>query len=73
VEVLLKANLVGCYPIQVERHTLLNFSQGSINADRLDGMLNKEIQSHLAEQSVSKAYISLESRATNHSLCLQFF
>jgi hypothetical protein len=54
-EVLLEANLLESCPtvIQIERHSSLNFSRGVINADLLDGMLNEEIQSCLADQFVS--------------------
>jgi hypothetical protein len=34
----------------------LNLSQGDVNTDSLDGMSNEEIQSTLADMSVSKAY-----------------
>jgi hypothetical protein len=56
-EVLLKANLLGSYPIQVERHiTSLNSSQGVIDTDSRDDMSDEEIQSALADQFVSEAY-----------------
>jgi hypothetical protein len=37
-EVLMKANLLGSYPVQVERHTSLNSSRGVVNTVSLDDM-----------------------------------
>jgi hypothetical protein len=54
--ILLKANLLSFYPIQVERHTSLNSSWGIVSADSLHGMSDKKIQSAVANQSVSKAH-----------------
>jgi len=55
-ELLLKATLLGSHPIYAERHSSLNSSRGVVNTDALDGMSDDEIQSALAEQSVSRAY-----------------
>jgi hypothetical protein len=55
-ELLLNTNLLGPYPIQVERHASLNSSRGFVNTYSLDGMSDDEIQSALADQSVLRAY-----------------
>ncbi|KAJ4438319.1 hypothetical protein ANN_14261 [Periplaneta americana] len=61
-ETLLKAKLLGSYPIKVERHSSLNTTRGVVHTDSLDGMSDEEIQLELAEQSVSKAYRLLRKR-----------
>jgi hypothetical protein len=55
-ELLLKANLLESYPIQVERHVFLNSSEAVINTSSLDIMSDDETQTALADQSVSGAY-----------------
>jgi hypothetical protein len=55
-EVLLKATLLGSYPMHVGRHTSLNSSRRVIHTHSLDGMSDEEIQSALADQFVSRAY-----------------
>jgi hypothetical protein len=55
-EVLMKANLLGSYPVQAERDTSLNSSRGVVNSDSLEDMSDEEIQFALADQFVSKAY-----------------
>jgi hypothetical protein len=72
-EVLLKANLLGSYPVQVERHTSLNSSRGVVNTDSLDDMSDEAIPSALADQFGSKAYRLIVKRDTNNSLCVQSF
>jgi hypothetical protein len=72
-EVLLTANLLGSYPIQVERHTSLNYSRGVVNAESLDGMSDEEIQSALADQFVSKAYRLNGKRGDKSFLCALLF
>ncbi|KAJ4425727.1 hypothetical protein ANN_27923 [Periplaneta americana] len=61
-ETLLKAKLLGSYPIKVEQHCSLNTTRGVVHTDSLDGMSDEEIQLELAEQSVSKAYRLLRKR-----------
>jgi hypothetical protein len=55
-EFLLKATLLGSHPITVERHASLNTCPEVIKTDSLDDMSNEEIQTDLADQSVSKAF-----------------
>jgi hypothetical protein len=55
-DLLLKANLLGCHPTRVERHTSLNSSRGVVKTDSLDDMSDEDIQSALADHYVSKAY-----------------
>ncbi|KAJ4425689.1 hypothetical protein ANN_27885 [Periplaneta americana] len=55
-ETLLKAKLLGSYPIKVKHHYSLNTTRGVVHTDSLDGMSDEEIQLELVEQSVSKAY-----------------
>jgi hypothetical protein len=75
-EVLMKANLLGSYPVQVERHTLLNSSWGVVNTDSLDDMSDEEIQFALADQFVSKAYRLIGKRDNKpfplHTIFLTF-
>jgi hypothetical protein len=54
-ELLLKANLLSSYPVEVDRHATLNSSRCVVNTNLLDGM-SDEIQFALADQSVSRAY-----------------
>lgn len=61
-ETLLKAKLLGSYPIKVERHSSLNTTRGVITTSSLEGLSDEEIQLELAEQSVSKAYRLLGKR-----------
>ncbi|KAJ4425685.1 hypothetical protein ANN_27881 [Periplaneta americana] len=61
-ETLLKAKLLGSYPIKVERHSSLNTTRGVVHTDSLDGLSDEEIQLELAEQSVSKAYRLIRKR-----------
>jgi hypothetical protein len=48
-DILLKASLLGFYSIQVEVHTSLNSSLGIVSTDSLNGIMNEEIQSALAD------------------------
>jgi hypothetical protein len=52
---LLKASLLGSYPIQVERHVTLNSSWGDFSTNALDGLSDEVVQSFLPDQSVSRA------------------
>jgi hypothetical protein len=59
----MKANLLGSFPVQIERHTSLNSSRVVvINTDSLDDMTDEEIQFSLADQFVSKAYRLIAKR-----------
>jgi hypothetical protein len=53
---LLSANLLGSYPVLVERHSSLISSYRVVSSNFLSGISDKEIQSTLANQSMSKAY-----------------
>ena len=55
-ETLMKAKLLGSYPIKVNRHSSRNTTRGVITTSSLEGMYDEQIQLELAEQSVSKAY-----------------
>jgi hypothetical protein len=55
-EILLKANFLGFYPLQVERSTLLSSSQGVINTDSLYDVLDKETQFAIADHFISEAF-----------------
>ncbi|KAJ4425650.1 hypothetical protein ANN_27846 [Periplaneta americana] len=82
-ETLLKAKLLGSYPIKVERHSSLNTTWGVVHTGALDGLSDVEIQQELAEQSVSKACRLLlrcfrcqrfghtQKRCTNNIICSQ--
>jgi hypothetical protein len=58
----LKANFLGSFPIQGERHISLNSSQEIVDTASLDSMLDKKIKSVIAEQFVSKAYRVIRKR-----------
>jgi hypothetical protein len=55
-DVLLKASLLGSYPIQVKRLVSLKFFRGVVTTDSVDGMTDEEIQPALVNQSVSKVH-----------------
>jgi hypothetical protein len=55
-KMLLGGNLHGSYPVVVETHSSLNFSQGVVSTDSLSGMLDEEIQSSLTDHSISEAF-----------------
>jgi hypothetical protein len=61
-QLLLKSNLLGSCPIQVERHALFNSSRGVVNTDSLDGMSDDEIQTALANQPLSRTYRLVRKR-----------
>jgi hypothetical protein len=66
-EVLMKANILGSYPIQVERHTSLNYSRGVVKTDSLDDMSDEVIQSAPADQFVPTDYRLIGKRDNNHN------
>jgi hypothetical protein len=69
----LKANL-GFYPVEVERHVLCTRPGKSLTLDSLDIVSDKEIQTALADQSVSKACTLIGKRGWQpfllHTVCL---
>jgi hypothetical protein len=69
----LKANLGFC-PVEVERHVLCTRPWKSLTLDSLDSVSDKEIQTALADQSVSKACTLIGKRGWQpfllHTVCL---
>jgi hypothetical protein len=66
---LLKASLLGSYPIKEERHVSLNSSGGVISTDFLDGLSDEAVQSFHADQSLSRAYRLTGKRGTSDIVC----
>jgi hypothetical protein len=55
-------DLLGSYPVQVERYASLSPSWGIFTTDSLDDMTDEEVQASLAFQSVYRSYMFFRRR-----------
>lgn len=54
-DALLKASLLGLFPVNVERYTSLSSRRGTVSTDSLGRVSSEEIRSALTDQPISKA------------------
>jgi hypothetical protein len=55
-EILLKASLLVCHPVNIEGHSSLNSSREGVTTDSLDGISDEVIEPCFASHCVSKDY-----------------